>query len=185
MSRYVRDFYGNINPDALYAEINQYMMQEGYTYMNYKGENLYKKGVGMLSAPTFLKVSVTNTSARVEAFIKTAIVPGVYAGESGLDSFYGALPKSVLKTRVEVVEGIIMRHIGISPGAPNFGAQQQSYQPNFGAQQQSYQPNFGGQPQQPYQSQTPPQSGFVFCRNCGTKHDKSARFCNNCGYKMQ
>ncbi len=209
MSRYIRDFHGNINPEVLFNEINMYMLREGYTYMTYKGENLYKKGTGMMSAPTFLKVTITNTSARVEAFIKTAIVPGVYVGESGLDSFYGALPKSVLKTRVEVVETVIMRHIGMNSGGagfanqePNFGAQPQQPQPDFTAQpqqpqqevkfdvrQQPQQPqqtqpqsNFGAQPSQP---QTPPQNNFIFCCNCGTKHDKSARFCNNCGYKMQ
>lgn len=170
MGRYIRDFQGPVKPEMLFGEINQYMAREGYTYKTYKGENLFKKGTGMLSAPTFIKVTLTNAGARVEAFIKTAIIPGIYVGESSFESSYGALPKSVLKTRVEVVENIIMQHINMnmgtqSPGAPGFGGRE----PNFGAQ-----PNPQG-----------PQSGCVYCCSCGTQISTDAVFCHKCGYKMK
>lgn len=170
MSRYVRDFNGTVKPEILFNEINQYLVREGYTYKTYKGENLFKKGTGMLSAPSFIKVTLTNAGARVEAFIKTAIIPGVYVGESGLESSYGALPKTVLKTRVEVVEGIIMRHINMNMGGANFGAQ------GFASQE----PSFGEQP-----SPQGAQNGVVYCCNCGTQLSTDAVFCHKCGYKMK
>lgn len=61
-----------------------------------------KKGVGLLTAPQFLKLSVNNDGSYVlEAWIKFAILPGVYVGEMGTKGFVGALPKQLLKERVD------------------------------------------------------------------------------------
>lgn len=163
MSRYVRNFNGSIKPEILFNEINKYLTREGYTYKTYKGENLFKKGTGMLAAPTFIKVTLSEAGASVEAFIKTALLPGVYVGESGLESSYGALPKSVLKTRVEVVENIIMHHINVNAGGAGFA---------------NAEPDFGGNTYQP-------REGVAYCCNCGTQLSSDAVFCHKCGYKMK
>lgn len=61
-----------------------------------------EKGVGLLTAPQFLKLSVNNDGSYVlEAWIKFAILPGVYVGEMGTKGFVGALPKQLLKERVD------------------------------------------------------------------------------------
>lgn len=66
------------------------------------GNSIGKKGVGLLTAPQFLKLSVNNDGSYVlEAWIKFAILPGVYVGEMGTKGFVGALPKQLLKERVD------------------------------------------------------------------------------------
>ena len=112
MARYQNEIKVSVDPTTLYQPISEYLIKEGFAQHNYGGVNAWKKGVGMLTAPQFFIFSNTEDSILIEAFIKNAILPGVYVGEMGLSGFYGAVPKQLLRTRVEAIENYI-RSLGV------------------------------------------------------------------------
>ncbi|MDR3207430.1 MAG: hypothetical protein LBT60_03770, partial [Oscillospiraceae bacterium] len=73
----------------------------------YKGAKVWKKGVGILTAPQYLFVAYGPDSLHIEAFIKYALLPGVYIGEMGITGFFGAAPKGILRSRVTQLENYI------------------------------------------------------------------------------
>ncbi len=113
MARYINNVRTSGNMEAISREIADYLTREGFKYKSVKGENVWQKGSGMITAPQFIKVQLGDGIAHIEAWLKQALLPGVYVGEMGLDGFYGAIPKSMLKGRVMQVERILQ-----SGGAP-------------------------------------------------------------------
>ena len=201
MGRTIRDFSFNGNTDALFNEVHTYLIGEGYEYLVFEGEQVFKKGHGLATGPTFIKVSSSGGIVRLEAWMKYAALPGVYAGEIDLNSFVGAAVKGPLKNRFAWIEQLITRYGG-SPVAPGYFQQpqqqyqqpQQQYAP---AQQQPQQPPVQPQYQQPQQYQPPvqqPQQQYapvppapvmqnapVFCMKCGERFQDGAAFCMKCG----
>ena len=88
--------------------LNQYMTNEGFTLVDYKGKMVWKKGVGLATAPQFFSIQYQGNTIYLDAFLRYPILPGVYVGEMGITGFFGALPKSLLKTRVNTVEAYIV-----------------------------------------------------------------------------
>ena len=78
-----------------------FFAKEGFSYVNFKNEMVWKKGMGLLTAPEIMKVTVNGTLVTVEAWIRMAWLPGVYGGEMGLDGFVGAIPKGMLRGKVD------------------------------------------------------------------------------------
>ena len=155
MPRYHNEFkFSNPIHPQLFADIHQYMLSEGYEYRNFEGENVYKKGKGFSLGPTFLKIMADQDRIVVEAWIKFAVVPGVYAGEMGIDGVFGAVPKSMLSGRVRNVERMITSNGGVATGAtvPAPGAAPQPQQQTYA--QPPVQPPM--QPQPPVQPQPTP-----------------------------
>ena len=109
MARYGKRFpMENVDVNYVMTEAGKYMVNEGFTLVDYKGQKVWKKGIGMLTAPQYLVISGSPQEIVVEAFIRYALFPGVYVGEMGIDGFFGAVPKSMLKTRVQAVEGYLV-----------------------------------------------------------------------------
>lgn len=107
MARYINEIKFNGNSNETFVKIHTNLLSQGFEYINYDGENVFKKGQGVLVAPTFLKVSFLNGIARVEAWIKVAILPGVYLGEYGMTGFVGMAAKGTMKKAVSHVETIL------------------------------------------------------------------------------
>ncbi len=103
MSRYNMPFVTPYTPDQVYNFFNSYMQQEGFTYVTKKGESYWKKGSGLMTAPQFIRIIPNNESYILEAWIKFALLPGVYIGEMGTKGFVGAVPKSMLKSRIDKI----------------------------------------------------------------------------------
>ena len=102
MSRTIIKFTSPFNTNAVFDAFGKFMYRENFEFVQKNGEQYWKKGVGLLTAPQFLKLSVNNDGSYVlEAWIKFAILPGVYVGEMGTKVFVGALPKQLLKERVD------------------------------------------------------------------------------------
>ena len=102
MSRSITRFTSPFAPNAVFNAFGQYMQSEGFEFIQQNGEQLWKKGVGLLTAPQYAKLSVANDGSYVlEAWLKLAILPGVYVGEMGTKGFFGAFPKQMLKARVD------------------------------------------------------------------------------------
>lgn len=164
MGRYIRDFGGVGFQEQIMNEVDRYLTSEGYEYVDFKGERVYKKGHGLAAGPTFIKVSFDGYgNARVEAWMKFAILPGVYAGEVDLKSFVGSAVKGPLKTRVAYIEDLIMRNSAAY--APMQGYSQ------YGVPQNAPQyPRYGA-----------PGTASAVCPACGRPYPASAPACPVCG----
>ena len=201
MGRTIRDFSFNGNTDALFNEVHTYLIGEGYEYLVFEGEQVFKKGHGLATGPTFIKVSSSGGIVRLEAWMKYAALPGVYAGEIDLNSFVGAAVKGPLKNRFAWIEQLITRYGG-SPVAPGYFQQpqqqyqqpQQQYAPAQQQPQQQYAPaqqqpqqQYAPAQQQPQQQYAPVppapvmQNAPVFCMKCGERFQDGAAFCMKCG----
>jgi hypothetical protein len=107
MSRYIKELPTNKSPEQIQVIANQFFDQEGFKQVTYKGEQAWKKGMGILTGPQYISVKVSPEIVKVEAWIKFALLPGVYLGELGLDGFVGAIPKSLLKGKVSRLEKML------------------------------------------------------------------------------
>ena len=106
MARYIKDFQINVDPQTAHAAVNQYLQKEGYEYINYDGENVFKKGQGVWSNPTFFKFSYAGNMVRMETWMKYAFFPGVYVGELGVTGFVGSAMKGPWKKRISYLENM-------------------------------------------------------------------------------
>ena len=154
MARTVKYFQMAYLPETLFNDIYSYLMSEGYEYIQYNNENVFKKGKGLMMGPTFIKVSFQDNVVCLEAWLKFAILPGVYAGESGLGGLVGAAVKGPLKNRVAYIESMIQQYAGSPMPDPA------AYYPPAAPVQQGP----GG-----------------FCAHCGAPLAPGAAFCANCG----
>ena len=182
MARTVLVFPMAYLPDVLFNDIHAYLLSEGYEYTQYQNEYVFKKGKGLAMGPTFIKVSAQNNAVYLEAWLKFAVLPGVYAGESGLDGLTGAAVKGPLKKRFAHIESMIRQYAGDPvPGAayppPSFAA----YPPPDSA---AYPPSSSAAYPPPGAAAYPPpvQPGANnFCAHCGSPLAPGAAFCTNCG----
>lgn len=105
--RYQTQFTINQSPEVVQTVVNDFFFREGFVYVNYKGEMVWKKGDGFLTAPQFMKVDYQNGTVFVQAWLKYTLLPGVFFGEMGLDGFFGVIPKQALKARVNTLMGVL------------------------------------------------------------------------------
>ncbi len=138
MGRYVQYFTTPFTQQQVAEGFSHFMTSEGFTLTNVKGEQVWKKGMGLLTAPQYLKLSDLGGTYVLEAWIKFALLPGVYVGEMGINGAFGAIPKKLLKDRVNSVFQGLQAQL-ISAPANNAPAQQYQ-QPQQYAQQQYTQP---------------------------------------------
>ena len=159
MARYSRDFQLRSSPDAVFNAVHQYLIPEGYEYIQYDNENVFKKGKGFWTGPTFFKLSFTTSTVRLEAWMKYALLPGVYIGEFGPTGFVAAAAKGPFKRRIAYIEAVIRQYADIpTPQAPPI---RQSMCTEQNVENQLY-----------YD---------MFCTNCGTKLEPGVSICANCG----
>ena len=101
MSRFKTEIQLNKPNEFVNFITNDFFNKEDFHYKEVKGEGVWQHGVGALSSPQFIKYSYENGVLTLEAWLKFAWLPGVYSGEMGLTGFFGALPKSALKGKVD------------------------------------------------------------------------------------
>ena len=77
--------------------LTNFMVKNGFNYVQYKGETVHKKGNGWVMAPRIYKFKVEGNKLHIESWLPFAILPGVYVGESGLDSWFGIAVKKVMR----------------------------------------------------------------------------------------
>ncbi len=177
MPRYVVSYKitGNIN--EAYSFIHQYLLSEGYEFVNFEGENVFKKGHGLATGPTFFKFTVNANFIAMETWMKYAVLPGVYAGELGTTGFVGCAAKGPWKNRIEYIEGMLSRY-GVLYGAPqNVEVVQPVANPQY--QSGAYSSANFGSGNCP-NCNSPLVAGAEFCMSCGNKIPKTET-CKNCG----
>lgn len=114
--RFIADFQAGRTDEEIRYIVTDYLSREGFSCTNYKGEEVWKKGVGALTAPQFLKVNFQNGRVHLEAWLKYALLPGVYCGEMGLTGFVGIAVKKPLKARVDMLISILQQPGAVQPG---------------------------------------------------------------------
>ena len=142
--------FASMYAEPLFYEIKAYLEYEGFEYVNYKGEYVFQKGEGWVTAPTFVKISINGDTLQLETWLKYAILPSVFVGEIGLKGFIGAAVKGTMKRVIANVPGIVAKYSGMQPqfsaAAPVAPAQPQMQYPN--APQPQY-PQYPQYPQNP------------------------------------
>lgn len=119
-----------------------------------------KLGKGILVAPQIMRASVQENVVTIEAFVRYAILPGVYLGEFELDdSFFLCVPKKALISKIRNLE----MQLGFNP------YQQMNTQYN----------NYQNQ-NNPTNNQIP----FKVCPQCKKNSKVDSAFCMYCGNKF-
>ena len=109
MPRYSHELSVTKNADQIAQIAAQCLTGEGFKLTNINGEEVWKKGNGIMAGPQFIAVKPSGTgTVLVEAWIKFAILPFVYGGEMDLTGFVGAVPKTFLKDRVNKLERLLV-----------------------------------------------------------------------------
>ncbi len=105
MSRYVKDLPTSLRYDDAGRIINDYLTSLGFRFENVGQEMAWRKGVGAVAIPQFVKAEPGDRIVHIEAWVSAvAIVPGVYTGEQDLTGFWGWAVKSTLRKRVAELE---------------------------------------------------------------------------------
>jgi hypothetical protein len=84
--------------------VTDYLKTQNFKEIDYKGEKVWKKGLGLMLGPQYVKFASEPGKLRLEAWIRFALLPGVYVGEMGITGAFGMIPKRKLKARVEEIE---------------------------------------------------------------------------------
>lgn len=177
MARYIKDFYVNSDFQSIYSIIHQYLQNEGYEYIQYDGENVFKKGNGVFANPSFFKFSYVGNTVRMETWMKYALFPGVYVGELGLDGFVGSAMKGPWKNRISKIEAILI-NLG-----NQITFQQQQYQDDNETQLLNENDSFE---ETCVMSDNKAEiSSTIYCTGCGSQMPAGTAFCSVCGQKRQ
>ncbi len=181
MARYINEMICTADPRTVFEKISAHLSGEGYEYLTYKGENLFKK------EPYFIKLSFAKDIVRLEAWVKSAF------GRRFAEELLGQ-KVICLETMIGSIE---FEHAIDEPSVSQEETNVKATEENL-SEQPSAQPPLQTQtapqfcpPQcspQDY-SQTPYAPAYqpqyapirrVFCINCG-KEVTGARFCQFCG----
>ncbi len=117
MSRYIREVVINKPDDFVQNIMNDFLTKHGFTLEQFKGQQVYRAGGGMIEIPKFLVWGYQNGVFHIEAWTRTLWLPGVYGGENDLSGFSGAVPKSAYKNDIEQLIGLLFQ--SIDQGQPN------------------------------------------------------------------
>ena len=120
MARFVANMPTGKPDDMVRFIAEDYLNKEGFKQITYKNEVVWKKGNGLVTGPQFIKLETMNGNVHLEAWIKTALLPGVYVGEMGVDGAYGVVLKQALKGRVDTLARLLYQPIA-APAVPGPG----------------------------------------------------------------
>lgn len=115
LSRFAADYPVGKTDDCIRLIAEDYLNKEGFKPVLYKGEWVWKKGQGILTAPQYIKLTYGGGVVHIEAFLRNAILPGVYVGEMGLDGAWGFLVKDMLRGKVNELVRLLSQPL---PGDP-------------------------------------------------------------------
>lgn len=118
MGRYIKDFYCTAPSQTVFEALNNYLLSEKYEYVNFDGENVFKKGDGFFAGPTFFKFTFYQEIVRVESWTKYAFLPGVYVGEIEGSGIANKNRNGALGRRTFEIERIITSFGGMAYPQP-------------------------------------------------------------------
>jgi hypothetical protein len=107
MARYTNDIASKKSAAAIDKIVKEFMNSEGFRPWD-REANTWKKGQGIMAGPQLIKVETSSGKVHIEAWIKFAWFPGVYAGELGLVGVRGFAVKAALRSKVKRLEELII-----------------------------------------------------------------------------
>ena len=81
------------------------LVENGFEFQQQEGH--WKKGMGLLVAPQFAKLTVTPQGIELQAWLQFALLPGVFLGEFDLEGSFMIIPKRQLRKVVQKVENAV------------------------------------------------------------------------------
>lgn len=109
--RYVADLTINQPDNFVWMVVNDFFQKEGFSLKEFKGETVWKKGSGWLTAPQFIKIEYRQGVVHLESWIKYSILPGVYAGEMDLSGGYAAVLKNSLRKKIDQLMALLQQPV--------------------------------------------------------------------------
>lgn len=155
MPRTIQELKIDLPDQNVHQVVAQFIQVEGFHARTYKGETVYKKGMGLLMGPQYFKYSYMDGVLRTECWIKFALLPGIYIGEMDLKGGAAAIPKRALKKKIDNLWYSLcptMQPMSIEGAVPKQMGQPANQQPMM----QQAQPAMQSQPA--YQQDTMPQT---------------------------
>ncbi len=110
MSRTIMEYQLNKPDDFIQFVANDFLMKEGFQLVNYKGEQVWKRGTGMITAPSYVKFLYGGGKIHIEAWIRSM-------GEQDLNGAMAAIPKSQLRSRVDRLVQLLHQDVQIPRNA--------------------------------------------------------------------
>lgn len=101
MSRTTMQIPCTMSPEEFNNILTGYMTSEGFKKCLVKGEEVWKKGKGILTGPQLLKADYMGNSIQIQGWIKIAWLPFVYSGELKLEGAMGWAIKEMLRARID------------------------------------------------------------------------------------
>lgn len=175
MAKYFNRFITNLSPEQAGAVIDNFYTVNKFKPYKYMGESWMKLGKGFLAGPQVMRVFVQGNVVTIEAFVRYALLPGVYVGEIELDnSFFLTVPKTALKAKISNLE----MQLGFNPAFQyqQMGGQYTNMQMPNVPQYNNYQ-NTNNLPNDN-------QVQAKLCPKCGRETKAESAFCMYCGNKF-
>ncbi|MDR2828074.1 MAG: hypothetical protein LBV51_01470 [Acholeplasmatales bacterium] len=77
------------SPEEVAQIARNFFENLGFNYVKFKKQMVYKRGKGFLTAPQIFRIVIEDGVVTIESWLPTALLIGVYVGESGIDNNYG------------------------------------------------------------------------------------------------
>lgn len=108
MARYRNQLPTRHPPDQVHRHLANYLTSQGFRLVDPQ-QNVWQKGMGLMLGPQFVRYESHPGQLLLEAWIKFALLPGVYLGEMGIDGVFAFIPKKMLKGKVQEIERMVMQ----------------------------------------------------------------------------
>jgi len=108
MARYRNQLPTRHPPDQVHQHLANYLTSQGFRLVDPQ-QNVWQKGMGLMLGPQFVRYESHPGQLLLEAWIKFALLPGVYLGEMGIDGVFAFIPKKMLKGKVQEIERMVMQ----------------------------------------------------------------------------
>ena len=106
MARYIQDLTLNQPEDFVTFIMNDYLLKNGFTMSDWKGEPAYRAGDAMMEGYKYLKWTYINGRFHLEAWLK-----GTFGGEWALDGFVGTLQKKPYKNNLLQLMAVLQQSL--------------------------------------------------------------------------
>lgn len=109
MARYIREVELNQPEDFVQFIMTDFLSKHGFTLVEFKGEQVYRAGGGLIEMPKFLVWGYHGGVFHVEAWTRNCWLPGVYGKENAMTGYMGCVPKSAYKSDIEQLIGLLFQ----------------------------------------------------------------------------
>ena len=107
MSRSIEEVATNKTLPEIGELVENFMRRAGFIRTVFRGENVWRKGSGVMSGPQFMKVEPAEGRVHIEAWVTHAIAPGFFVGEQDLRWPFPLITKNLLRTRLRELIGLL------------------------------------------------------------------------------